>query len=329
MNKKALITGITGQDGSYLTELLMAKGYEVHGIVRRTAAPYRGYLEQVAVTAGSKQLFLHHGDLSDAGSLIRLLEKIQPHEVYNLGAQSDVRISFDIPGYTADVTATGVARLLEAIHELGLPARFYQASSSEMFGKVRETPQTELTPFHPRSPYAVAKVYAYWITVNAREAYGHHASNGILFNHESPRRGENFVTRKITTGIARIKAGLQKKLFMGNIEAKRDWGYAKEYVEAMWLMLQQPQGDDYVIATGETHSVREFLELAFDRVGLDWQKHVEIDPKFYRPAEVDRLIGNAEKARKTLNWSPQTKFADLVRLMVDADVELLKSQNRK
>jgi len=323
MAKKALITGITGQDGSYLTELLLTKGYEVHGIVRRTAAPYRGYLDRASLAAGSKQLFLHHGDLADAGSLLRLLEKIRPDEVYNLGAQSDVRISFDIPGYTADVTATGVARLLEAIHQLGLPARFYQASSSEMFGKVREIPQSELTPFHPRSPYAVAKVYGYWITVNYRESYGLHTSNGILFNHESPRRGENFVTRKITTAVARIKAGLQDKLFMGNIEAKRDWGYAKEYVEAMWLMLQQPAGDDYVVATGETHSVREFLELAFDRAGLDWQKHVEIDPKFYRPAEVEQLIGNAEKAHKKLNWMPKTKFADLVRLMVDADLELL------
>jgi GDPmannose 4,6-dehydratase len=328
MAKKALITGITGQDGSYLTELLLTKGYEVHGIVRRTAAPYRGYLDRVAAASDSTQLLLHHGDLADAGSLIRLLEKIRPEEIYNLGAQSDVRISFDIPGYTADVTATGVARMLEAIHQLGLPARFYQASSSEMFGKARETPQTELTPFHPRSPYACAKVYAYWIAVNYRESYGLQASNGILFNHESPRRGENFVTRKITMAVARIKAGLQAKLFMGNIEAKRDWGYAKEYVEAMWLMLQQPQGDDYVIATGETHSVREFLELAFDRVGLDWQKHVEIDPKFYRPAEVDRLVGNAEKAQKKLNWSPKTKFADLVRLMVDADVELL-AKSRK
>jgi len=323
MAKKALITGITGQDGSYLTELLLSKGYEVHGIVRRTAAPYRGYLERASAAAGSKQLFLHHGDLADAGSLIRLLEKTRPDEVYNLGAQSDVRISFDIPGYTADVTATGVARLLEAIHQLGLPARFYQASSSEMFGKVREIPQSELTPFHPRSPYAVAKVYAYWITVNYRESYGLHTSNGILFNHESPRRGENFVTRKITTAVARIKAGLQDKLFMGNIEAQRDWGYAKEYVEAMWLMLQQPAGDDYVVATGETHSVREFLELAFERVGLDWQKYVEIDPKFYRPAEVEQLIGNADKAHKKLNWSPKTKFADLVRLMVDADLEWL------
>jgi GDPmannose 4,6-dehydratase len=328
MAKKALITGITGQDGSYLTELLLAKGYEVHGIVRRTAAPYRGYLDRAAAVFGSDKLFLHHGDLADAGSLIRLLEKIRPDEVYNLGAQSDVRISFDIPGYTADVTATGVARLLEAIHQLGLPAKFYQASSSEMFGKVREIPQSELTPFHPRSPYAVAKVYAYWITVNYRESYGLHTSNGILFNHESPRRGENFVTRKITTAVARIKAGLQEKLFMGNIEAQRDWGYAKEYVEAMYLMLQQPQGDDYVVATGETHSVREFLQLAFDRVGLDWQKHVEIDPKFYRPAEVEQLIGNAEKAQKKLNWTPQTKFADLVRLMVDADVKVLADSRK-
>lgn len=331
MAKKALITGITGQDGSYLTELLVSKGYEVHGIVRRTAAPYRGQLERVFATPGfsADQVALHHGDLSDAGSLIRLLEKIAPDEVYNLGAQSDVRISFDIPGYTADVTATGVARLLEAIHQLGLPARFYQASSSEMYGKVRETPQTELTPFHPRSPYACAKVYAYWITVNYRESYGLHGSNGILFNHESPRRGDNFVTRKITTAIARIKAGLQDKLAMGNVEAKRDWGYAREYVEAMWLMLQQPEGDDYVVATGETHSVKEFLQLAFAHVGLDWEKYVTVDPRFYRPAEVDQLIGNAEKARRKLNWSPKTKFADLVKLMVDADMELLEQQRTR
>ncbi len=328
MAKKALITGITGQDGSYLAELLLSKGYEVHGIVRRTAGHYRGFLEGVYAKPdfNPERLSLHHGDLGDAGSLRRLLEKIQPDEVYNLGAQSDVRISFDIPGYTADITATGVARLLEAIHEGKLKARFYQASSSEMFGKVRETPQTELTPFHPRSPYACAKVYAYWIAVNYRESYGMHASNGILFNHESPRRGENFVTRKITRAIARIQAGQQDKLFMGNLDAKRDWGYAREYVEAMWLMLQQPEPDDYVIATGETHSVREFLELAFDRAGLDWKKHVEIDPRFYRPAEVDQLVGNAEKARKKLNWSPRTKFADLVCLMVDADIELLKRE---
>jgi GDPmannose 4,6-dehydratase len=327
MAKKAIITGITGQDGSYLTELLLAKGYEVHGIVRRTAAPYRGFLDRATLPGGG-QLVLHHGDLADAGSLIRLLEKIQPDEVYNLGAQSDVRISFDIPGYTADVTGTGVARLLEAIHQLGLPARFYQASSSEMFGKVRETPQTELTPFHPRSPYACAKVYAYWIAVNYRESYGLHTSNGILFNHESPRRGENFVTRKITTAVARIKAGVQSKLRMGNLDAQRDWGYAKEYVEAMWLMLQQPAGDDYVVATGETHSVREFLERAFAHVGLDWQKYVEVDPQLYRPAEVDRLIGNAAKAREKLNWFPKTKFADLVGLMVDADLAWLAAAGK-
>jgi len=329
MAKKALITGITGQDGSYLTELLSVKGYEVHGIVRRTAAPYNGQLEHVYAKPGfnSEHLILHHGDLSDSGSLVRLVGKIQPDEVYNLAAQSDVRISFDIPGYTADITATGAARLLEAIHNSGLPARFYQASSSEMFGKVQKMPQDETTPFHPRSPYACAKAYAYWITVNYRESYGMHANNGILFNHESPRRGDNFVTRKITRAVARIKAGLQDKLFMGNLEAKRDWGYAKEYVEAMWLMLQQPEPDDYVIATGETHSVREFLELSFDRVGLDWQKYVEIDPKFYRPAEVNQLVGKAEKARKKLNWLPTTKFVDLVRLMVDADIELLKRQS--
>jgi len=329
MAKKALITGITGQDGSYLTELLLAKGYEVHGIIRRTAAPYVGQLERVYAEPdfNPERLSLHHGDLSDAGSLKRLLDKIQPDEVYNLAAQSDVRISFDIPGYTADITATGVARLLEAIHEGKIRARFYQASSSEMFGKVRATPQTELTPFHPRSPYACAKVYAYWITVNYRESYGLHASNGILFNHESPRRGENFVTRKITRAIARIQAGLQDKLFMGKLDAKRDWGYAKEYVEVMWLMLQQTEPDDYVVATGETHSVKEFLKLAFARAGLDWKKHVEIDPKFYRPAEVDQLVGDATKAHKRLGWTPKTKFADLVNLMVDADVQLLKKQS--
>jgi len=329
MSKKALITGITGQDGSYLAELLLAKDYEVHGIIRRTAGPYRGYLENVYANpdVNCDRLSLHHGDLSDTGSLARLLSRIQPDEIYNLAAQSDVRISFDIPGYTADITATGVARLLEAMHEGGSRARFYQASSSEMFGKVRETPQTELTHFHPRSPYACAKVFGYWITVNHRESFGTHASNGILFNHESPRRGENFVTRKITRAVARIKAGLQEKLFMGNIDAKRDWGYAKEYVEAMWLMLQQPQADDYVIATGETHSVKEFLELAFARAGLDWKKYVEIDPKFYRPAEVDQLVGNAGKAAKKLGWSPKTKFADLVHLMVDADLQALNKQS--
>jgi GDPmannose 4,6-dehydratase len=328
MIKKALITGITGQDGSYLTELLLAKGYEVHGIIRRTAAPYNGQLDRVyaGTNFNSEHLFLHHGDLSDSGSLARLVGKIQPDEVYNLAAQSDVRISFDIPGYTADITATGAARLLEAIHNSGLRPRFYQASSSEMFGKVRAIPQNELTPFHPRSPYACAKLYAHWITVNNRESYGLHASSGILFNHESPRRGENFVTRKITRAVVRIKAGLQGKLFMGNLEAKRDWGYAKEYVEAMWLMLQQPEPDDYVVATGETHSVKEFLELAFSHAGLDWEKHVEIDPRFYRPAEVDQLVGDASKVHRQLGWKSQTKFADLVRLMVDADVQLLAEQ---
>jgi GDPmannose 4,6-dehydratase len=327
MAKKALITGITGQDGSYLTEWLLAKGYEVHGIVRRTAAPYSGQLEHVRARPdfNPERLLLHHGDLSDAGSLVRLLHRIQPDEIYNLAAQSDVRISFDIPGYTADITATGVARLLEAVHESGLRPRFYQASSSEMFGRVRETPQNELTPFHPRSPYACAKLYAHWITINYRESYGLHASSGILFNHESPRRGDNFVTRKITRAVARIRAGLQNKLFMGNLEAKRDWGYAGEYVEAMWLMLQQAEPDDYVVATGENHSVKEFLELAFGHAGLDWKKHVEIDPKFYRPAEVDRLVGDAAKARKKLNWTPKTRFADLVRLMVDADVKSLEN----
>jgi GDPmannose 4,6-dehydratase len=329
MPKKALITGITGQDGSYLTELLLSKNYEVHGVVRRTAAPYIGQLQHVYASkdCDSSRLFLHQGDMSDAGSLIRLLRKIEPDEVYNLAAQSDVRISFDIPGYTADITATGVARLLESIHEIKLPARFYQASSSEMFGKVREVPQTELTPFHPRSPYACAKVYAHWITVNYRESYNLHASSGILFNHESPRRGENFVTRKITRAVARIKAGMQEKLFMGNLDAQRDWGYAKEYVEAMWRIVQQPEPDDYVVATGETHSVKEFLEAAFAHVNLDWKKFVEVDPKFFRPAEVDQLIGNPEKARKKLKWSPTTKFAQLAALMVDADIEFLKKQN--
>ncbi len=269
-------------------------------------------------------MFLHYGDLSDASALSRLLAKIQPDEIYNLAAQSHVRVSFDSPEYTTDVTATGAVRLLEAIRETGLRPRFYQASSSEMFGKVREIPQTENTPFYPRSPYGCAKVYAYWITVNYRESYGLHASNGILFNHESPRRGETFVTRKITRAVAHIAAGLQEKLYLGNLDAKRDWGYAKEYVEAMWLMLQQDKPDDYVIATNETHSVREFLDLAFGHVNLDWKKHVEIDPRYYRPAEVDLLIGDFSKARRLLGWEPKTRFPDLVKLMVDADLQLLK-----
>ena len=326
MPKKALITGVTGQDGSYLAELLLAKGYEVHGIVRRASTFNRGRLDDIYSDPQIEgtRLFLHYGDLTEGSSLVRLLDKLQPEEIYNLGAQSHVRVSFDNPEYSADVNATGAVRLLEAIRESGIKPRFYQASSSEMFGKVREVPQNERTPFYPRSPYAAAKVYAYWITVNYREAYGLHATNGILFNHESPRRGESFVTRKITRALAQILAGLQDKLYLGNLDAKRDWGYAKEYVEAMWLMLQQPQPDDYVVATGETHSVREFLEEAFGHVGLDWKKHVEQDARYLRPAEVDLLLGDASKAKRQLGWAPKTKFRDLVRLMVDADVRLLK-----
>jgi GDPmannose 4,6-dehydratase len=326
MAKRALITGITGQDGSYLAELLLAKGYEVHGIIRRASTFNTGRLDGIYEDpqASSKRLFLHYGDLSDASALARLLAKIQPDEVYNLAAQSHVRVSFDSPEYTTDITATGAIRLLEAIRDAGIKPRFYQASSSEMYGKVMEVPQTETTPFYPRSPYGCAKVYAYWITVNYRESYGLHASNGILFNHESPRRGETFVTRKITRAVAHIKEGLQDKLYLGNLDAKRDWGYAKEYVEAMWLMLQQAEPDDYVVATGETHSVREFLEVAFSHVGLDWKKYVEIDPRYYRPAEVDLLIGDPSKAIKKLGWQPKTKFEDLTKLMVDADVELLR-----
>ncbi len=328
MAKKALITGITGQDGSYLAELLLSKGYEVHGIIRRASTFNTGRLEPIYADphAGKSRLFLHYGDLSDASALARLIGRIQPEEVYNLAAQSHVRVSFDSPEYTTDITATGTVRLLEAIRETGIKPRFYQASSSEMYGKVREVPQTELTPFYPRSPYACAKVYSYWITVNYRESYGMFACNGILFNHESPRRGETFVTRKITRAVAHIKAGLQQKLFMGNLDAKRDWGYAKEYVEAMWLMLQQDKPDDYVVATNETHSVREFLEQAFAHVGLDWQKYVAFDERYCRPAEVDLLIGDYSKARTKLGWEPKTKFADLVKIMVDADVQQLNDQ---
>jgi len=326
MAKKALITGITGQDGSYLAELLLAKGYEVHGIIRRASTFNTGRLDPIYEDphTDKKRLFLHYGDLSDASALARLVGKIQPEEVYNLAAQSHVRVSFDAPEYTADITGTGTIRLLEAIRETGIKPRFYQASSSEMYGLVQEVPQRETTPFYPRSPYGCAKVYSYWITVNYRESYGMHASNGILFNHESPRRGETFVTRKITRAVAHIKAGLQDKLFLGNLDAKRDWGYAKEFVEAMWLMLQQDQPDDYVIATNETHTVREFLEVAFGHVELDWKHYVEIDPRYFRPAEVELLIGDYSKAKKKLGWEPKTKFADLTKLMVDADVELLR-----
>ena len=326
MAKRALITGITGQDGSYLTELLLGKGYEVHGIIRRASTFNTGRLDPIYEDphASGKRLILHYGDLSDASGLSRLILKIQPDEVYNLAAQSHVRVSFDCPEYTTDITATGAIRLLEAIRETGIQPRYYQASSSEMYGKVMEIPQTEATPFYPRSPYGCAKVYAYWITVNYRESYGLHASNGILFNHESPRRGETFVTRKITRAVAHIQAGLQDKLYLGNLDAKRDWGYAKEYVEAMWLMLQQDQPDDYVIATNETHSVREFLEVAFGHAGLDWQKYVAIDARYHRPAEVELLIGDASKAKRQMGWAPKTKFVELAKLMVDADIELLR-----
>jgi GDPmannose 4,6-dehydratase len=324
--KKALITGITGQDGSYLADLLIEKGYEVHGIIRRASSFNTSRIDHLYQDPhiSGVRLFLHHGDLCDSLNLTRLIDRIGPEEIYHLGAQSHVRVSYDIPENTGDITALGTIRILEALRESRVQARFYQASSSEMFGKVQAVPQTETTPFWPRSPYAVAKVYAYWATVNYRESYGMHASNGILFNHESPRRGETFVTRKITRAVAHIKLGLQEKLFMGNLDSRRDWGYAKEYVEAMWLMLQQPEPDDYVIATNETHTIRECLEVAFGRVGLDWQKYVEIDPRYYRPAEVELLIGDASKAKRKMGWEPKTKFKDLIELMVDADLADLR-----
>ncbi|MGC8666895.1 MAG: GDP-mannose 4,6-dehydratase [Chthonomonadales bacterium] len=321
--KKALITGITGQDGSYLADLLLSKGYEVHGIIRRASTFNTARIDHLYTDphVNGVHLFLHYGDISDSTNLIKLLYRVQPDEIYHLAAQSHVRVSFDIPEYTGDVTGLGTVRILEAIREVGLKSRFYQASSSEMFGKVQEIPQRETTPFYPRSPYGAAKVYAYWVTVNYRESYGLYACNGILFNHESPRRGETFVTRKITRAVAEIKAGRQNKLYLGNLDAKRDWGYAKEYVEAMWLMLQQNEPDDYVIATGETHSVREFLDEAFGYVGLDWHDYVETDPRYFRPAEVDLLVGDASKAKRKLGWQPRTTFKELVRLMVDADMQ--------
>lgn len=315
--KTAFITGCQGQDGSYLTELLLEKGYNVHGMIRRASTFNTGRIDHVF---DHPNLKIHYGDLSDGSVLARLLSKVQPDEIYNLGAQSHVRVSFDVPEYTTDVTATGTVRLLEAIREVGIKPRFYQASSSEMFGKVQEVPQKETTPFYPRSPYGCAKVYSHWITVNYRESYDMHASSGILFNHESPRRGETFVTRKITRAIANIVKGKQHKLYLGNLDARRDWGYAKEYVEAMWLMLQQDKPDDYIIATNETHSVREFLEVAFRFVNLDWKRFVEIDPRYFRPAEVDLLIGDYSKAKEKLGWVPKTRFEDLVRLMVRADL---------
>ena len=313
--KRALITGITGQDGSYLAELLLAKGYEVHGLIRRSSSFNTQRIDHIF-----DKLKLHHGDLSDSGNLTTLLLHISPNEVYNLAAQSHVRVSFDVPEYTGQVTGIGCVRLLEAIRQLGLHPRFYQASSSEQYGKVQAVPQSETTPFYPRSPYAVAKQFAHWSVINYRESYGMHASCGILFNHESPRRGETFVTRKIAKAAARIKLGQQNKLSLGNLSAKRDWGHAKEYVEAMWLMLQQDEPDDYVIATGETYSVREFLTVAFEHLNLDWRDFVEIDAKYYRPAEVDLLVGDSSKAKAKLGWEPKIKFVDLVKEMVDHEL---------
>ncbi len=330
MTKKALITGITGQDGSYLTELLLSKGYEVYGIIRRASTFNTERLDHIYQDPHEQGRRLHmvYGDLNDASSLNKILRDVQPDEIYNLGAQSHVRVSFDIPEYTAEIGALGTLRLLEAIRETGLQkTRFYQASSSELYGKVQEVPQRETTPFYPRSPYAAAKLYAYWITVNYRESYGLFACNGILFNHESPRRGETFVTRKVTRAAAAIKLGLQQKLYLGNLDAQRDWGFAGDFVEAMWMMLQQEAPDDYVIATGEMHSVRELLAEAFSALDLDWQEFVEIDPRYFRPAEVDLLIGDASKARKKLAWEPRVTFKQLVKMMVEADLADLKKKH--
>jgi GDPmannose 4,6-dehydratase len=328
--KKALVTGVTGQDGSYLVELLLEKGYEVHGVIRRSSSFNTARIDHLYAdphTPGVR-LKLHYGDLNDASSLNTLLRKTQPDEIYNLGAQSHVRVSFDVPEYTAEITGMGTIRLLEAMRESGLSkTRFYQASSSEMFGAT-PPPQNEKTPFHPRSPYACAKVFSYWVTVNYREAYGFHAVNGVLFNHESPRRGETFVTRKITRAVGRIKAGLQKDLFLGNLEAKRDWGYAKDYAEAMWLAVQHPTAEDFVVATGESYSVREFCEMAFAHADLDYKKFVKQDERYFRPSEVDHLLGDATKTRKLLGWKPRTSFKELVRLMVESDLELARKEVR-
>ncbi len=322
--KKAFITGITGQDGSYLTEFLLTKGYEVHGLIRRSSSFNTGridHLYQDPHISGVK-LFLHYGDLADASRLCQLLHQLQPDEIYHLGAQSHVRVSFDSPEYTGDINAIGTLRMLEAVRNSGVNAKFYQSSSSEMFGKVCETPQKESTPFYPRSPYGCSKLYAHWSCTNYREAYGMHISNGILFNHESPRRGETFVTRKITRGIARILAGKQECIYLGNLDARRDWGFAGDYVQAMWLMLQAEHGDDYVIATNQTHSVRDFLSLAFKIVGRNWQDYIQIDPKYYRPTEVDLLQGDYSKANQLLGWKPTTSFSQLVHLMLTADIIL-------
>lgn len=340
MGKTALITGITGQDGSYLAEFLLQKGYEVHGVIRRASTFNTSRIDHIFQDPheAQKKLTLHYGDLSDASNISRLIEKIQPDEIYHLAAQSHVRVSFDIPEYTGDVTGIGTLRILDAIRESGVKTKFYQASSSEMFGLVQHVPQTEETPFYPRSPYGVAKVYGYWITKNYRESYDLFACNGILFNHESPRRGETFVTRKITRGLARIKLGLDETLYMGNLDAKRDWGYAKDYIEGMWMMLQQEKPDDYVLATNETHTVREFIEVASKRLGfqLEWQGEdveevgidkksgkiiIKIDPVYFRPAEVDLLIGDPAKAKKIMGWEPKVKFKELVEIMVDADLK--------
>ena len=326
--KKALISGITGQDGSYLAEFLLGKDYEVYGIIRRSSSFNTGRIDPIYEDphVPHRRLNLVYGDLNDASSLNHIIRTVQPDEIYNLGAQSHVRVSFDIPEYTGEITGLGTIRLLEAIRESGLKPKFYQASSSEMFGKVQDVPQRETTPFYPRSPYGAAKVYSYWVTVNYREAYGLFACNGILFNHESPRRGETFVTRKITKAAARIKLGVQQDLFLGNLDAKRDWGFAGDYIQAMWMMLQTPKPQDYVIATGETHTVREFLELAFGRLQLDWQKHVKIDTKYYRPTEVDLLIGDASKAKRDLGWEPKVRFEELANMMVDADLAAEKER---
>ena len=325
MAKKALLTGITGQDGSYLAELLLEKGYQVYGMVRRSSS---SNLQRLDGVIRNPRLHLVHGDLGDASSVNHLVKTLRPDEIYNLAAQSHVKISFDVPEYTADVTGVGALRLLEAIRESGNPTRLYQASSSELYGRVEKTPQREDTPFQPVSPYAVAKLFAYWTTVNYRDSYGIFACNGILFNHESPRRGENFVTRKITLSAARIKMGLQKEIRLGNLDARRDWGYAKDYVEAMWKMLQQRKPEDFVIATGETHTVREFLEEAFGYLDLDYKKYVHLDKSYLRPIEVNLLRGDYSKAKKKLGWKPRTTFRQLVRLMVDSDLELVRKESR-
>ena len=325
--KKALITGVTGQDGSYLAELLLEKGYEVHGLVRRSSSFNTARLDGVYQDPHERDVtfFKHYSDLSDSASLLSLVGELNPDEIYNLGAQSHVKVSFEVPEYTSNVTGVGVARLLEAVRASGVSTRFYQASSSEMFGST-PPPQNESTRFHPRSPYGAAKLFGHWMTVNYREAHNLFACSGILFNHESPRRGENFVTRKITRAVARIKAGLQQKLYLGNLDSLRDWGYAPEYVEAMWMMLQQDNPDDYVVATGEAHTPREFCQIAFDHVGLDWESFVEVDPRYYRPSEVDYLLGDASKAREVLGWTPKTSFKELVQIMVDADIQLLDDE---